>query len=150
MCIRDSPDMAENQLERVLTRSGSDCTADSRKYMWLKRFLASRGCSADRLSECFGPDELQELGFELGYLTLEQTGLAEDLDRVKEGYTTEPNSPAAEDGTDQAAPVPGSVGEDCHDCAVEGEQVVLLIVADWGHSSSGMRKTGKVMAESAE
>jgi len=58
-------------LERTLSAGGTDRTSEAKKFMWLKKFLVSRGADQKVLDRLNGAKALRKYGLENGYL---QTG----------------------------------------------------------------------------
>lgn len=77
-------------LERTLTAGGTDRTAEAKKFMWLKKFLVSRGGDRKVLDKLSGSQALRRYGLENGYL---QTG---DEPDEPEGASAEEPDPVEE------------------------------------------------------
>jgi len=67
-------------MERLYSsKTGTDRTEDSQKYMWLKKHLAQRGVPDSELAGCYDVATLQAKATALGVLTTESPDLSRDL-----------------------------------------------------------------------
>ena len=62
--------MSSDDISRTHTAGGTDVTALSQKFMWLKKTLKERGVDPTRVDGCGGVEELRTLGLASGILVI--------------------------------------------------------------------------------